>query len=640
MCNASMRDMFFGRLPRLASLTFSSAVLSTVFFSILSIEIASAQYCTRDQCDECNLRQCSQRCCHELPELWLINTRCAPRCKNLDTGFNCLTYKRYDRRCRRWVRQSAEDFLAQESSKPTLFYSHGNSLNHKNAMKSCWLIYCKMRCCPGPKRLVFWSWPAERVYKTKRFRIGEMIEKNLRIKYVYAEYQGYYMAKLVHRMSLSRRVMLSGHSYGAITAAAALHYLGGGCLRGLTLDGGAPTERPNLRAGIISGAFDNDMLITGHRYGQAFVAGEKIFVTRNINDRTLKKWPNTSWTGRRATGVTGVNANCLGEHRSKLCQQTTYPDVGTSHYLKPHLKSARFVSALCCLSFPRRPNCRTAAVGNTTVDHAAADDPTGPEFITESVPDEQLAAEEELVAESIINQSELEEEPTVYREDFANDPLWAAASAAKLNLGDMDLAAVFGANDYINEYSNAFSDQRRDTKMVAQSHIITEPQLPLLEKMTDAHVETLPAGFTLLEPLRRERQQAESLPSQPLQFQSVQSQSVQFRPSQFQPRIIPSQQIQPSNTQRSHIQPNTIQSSTIQPSTIQPSMIQSNRIQSSTIQSGPAQPSQFQPSQTAAKPQKTASSGQGNFWFRCGLCLALILASKLYIFFGKRLPAS
>ena len=320
---------------------------------------ASAQFCTPDECDECNLWDCCLNCCHEYPELWLINTRCAPRCCNLDEGFEQISFKRWDADCCRWVNESLESFLAQEASKPTLFFSHGNGLDHKNAMKSCWLVRDRMRCCPGKKRLVFWSWPAERVYKTKGLRVKEMIRKNLRIKYVYAEYQGYYMAKLLQRMSLSQRVMVAGHSYGGISAAAALHYLAGGCLRGLTLEGGAPVERQNLRAAVVSGAFDNDMMLPGHRYGQAFVSGEKIMVTRNYYDKTLAKWPKTSWTGRPAIGVTGLNANCLGEYRPKLCQQTVHPEVGKSHYLKPHLKTTRFVAALCCLSFPACSQCAT-----------------------------------------------------------------------------------------------------------------------------------------------------------------------------------------------------------------------------------------------------------------------------------------
>ena len=125
---------------------------------------------------------------------------------------------------------------------PTLFYSHGNTLKQRGAMKSFWQVYRRMRCCPGRKRLVCWSWPAQRVIKGLRIR--KMIMDNLRLKLTYAEYQGYYMAKLVQQMSLAQRVMLSGHSYGAISVSTAAHWLGGGRLRGLTLAGGAGCSGP------------------------------------------------------------------------------------------------------------------------------------------------------------------------------------------------------------------------------------------------------------------------------------------------------------------------------------------------------------------------------------------------------------
>ncbi|MGI9428196.1 MAG: hypothetical protein ACR2NM_06030 [Bythopirellula sp.] len=234
---------------------------------------------------------------------------------------------------------------------PTLFYAHGNYLKHPGAMKAFWKVYQKMRCCPGPKRLVCWSWPAQRVYGGLRIR--KMILDNLRIKVVYAEYQGYYLARLLQQMSLSQRVTLTGHSYGAIVASTAAHWLGGGQLRGLTLAGGAPVERPNLRIGLISGAFDNDALLPGYRYGQAMVAVEKAFITRNIRDRTLKIWKKTSHRGCLAIGVTGLNARRLGKFSDKLCQITMTSDVRTSHYLEPHLNSARMMSMLCCLAFPQ-----------------------------------------------------------------------------------------------------------------------------------------------------------------------------------------------------------------------------------------------------------------------------------------------
>ncbi|HEX6962527.1 MAG TPA: hypothetical protein VF175_11715, partial [Lacipirellula sp.] len=134
--------------------------------------------------------------------------------------------------------------------------------------------------------------------------------------------------------------------------AAAAHYVGAGELRVLILPGAEPVQRANFRVAIVSGAFDNDMMCPGCRYGQSFIAAEKVFVTRNRIDSTLERWPDISWRGRKAIGTTGIDANCLGEHAHKLCQQTLTDDVEESHYIEPHLESERFMSMLCCISFP------------------------------------------------------------------------------------------------------------------------------------------------------------------------------------------------------------------------------------------------------------------------------------------------
>jgi hypothetical protein len=331
--NAIVTQTKFGRRVRLA-------VIALV--AVFGVSVQSAEAGRKD----------SMCCCCEAPELWVINTRCAPKCNNLDRGYDMISYQRYDR-CRGcFVKESRESFLAQEASMPTLFYIHGNSLKHKGAMKGFWDVYEKMRCCPGKKRLVCWSWPAERVYKMQGLRFREMVRKNLRIKYVYSEYQGYYLAKLVDEMSLSQRVTLSGHSYGAITAAVALHLMGGGQICGLTLPNGKPVEHANLRGAMISGAFDCDMLYPGHRYGQAFVAAEKIMSTFNCHDRTLRKWPKSGSTrGMQALGFSGMSARRLGQYRHKFVQINTYPENRRSHYLGPHLKNPRFMSAYCCIAF-------------------------------------------------------------------------------------------------------------------------------------------------------------------------------------------------------------------------------------------------------------------------------------------------
>jgi len=308
---------------------------------------------TAERCDAGSPDDACPDGCQQRPEFWVINTRCAPRCQNLDEGFQKIRFRRYAPSCRHFVTESRASFLASETTIPTLFYVHGNYLDHPGAMKSFWQVYHKLCCCPGPKRLVCWSWPAQQVYGGLRIR--KMILDNLRIKVVYAEHQGYYLASLIQQMNPAQRLMLTGHSYGAIVVSTAAHWLGGGQLRGLTLAGGEPVERSNLRIGLISGAFDNDALLPGHRYGQALVAVNKILITRNPCDSTLKIWRKISYRGCLAIGVTGLNHHCLGQYREKLCQITMTSDVGRSHYLEPHLNSRRLMSKLCCLAFSSCP---------------------------------------------------------------------------------------------------------------------------------------------------------------------------------------------------------------------------------------------------------------------------------------------
>jgi hypothetical protein len=355
----------------------SVAALLAVSFAT----IASAQYCTPDQCDECDLNNCRLDCCNEPPELWLVNTRCVNKCCNLDEDFERISVKRYDPACCMFVPETWDSLIAQEANMPTLIFAHGNTLQHKGAMEQCWEVYNKMRCCPGKKRLIFWSWPAQVVYKRPIIRPRVVVEKNLHIKFVYAEYQGYYMAKLVQRMSMQQRVTVGGHSYGGIMAAVCAHYIGGGELRCLSLAGAQPVERANFRVAIVSGAFDNDAMCLGGRYGQSFIAAEKVYVTRNATDSTLRRWPDISFRCRKAIGVTGIDANCLGEHAHKLCQQTLTADVGESHYIEPHLASARFMNALCCIAFPACRDCangQAAATQGTSPGASGGQAPAGP----------------------------------------------------------------------------------------------------------------------------------------------------------------------------------------------------------------------------------------------------------------------
>ncbi len=303
-------------------------------------------------------------CCHSAPDLWVVNSRAAPVCCGLDEGFYRLTYQRWDAQRSMFISETLESFLAAQADIPTLLFSHGNTLTHEAAMKSCWKIRDRLGVCPGKKMMVYWSWPAEILYKRPIARPVRLVRDNIRAKYVYSEYQGYYIAKLVSLMSTAQPLTLSGHSYGGVTAICALHYLGGGELNGLVLDGGSPAQRHNLRAAIVSGALDNDHMYPEGRYGQSFAPVEIFYTTYNDHDSTLKRWPIHSFRGQQAAGYTGLCAARLGPYADKLFQQKLTEDVGTSHYIKPHLASDRMVSAICHVAFPAEeapacdsPNC-------------------------------------------------------------------------------------------------------------------------------------------------------------------------------------------------------------------------------------------------------------------------------------------
>lgn len=323
-------------------------LLAGIAFLCVPSSISEASPPKRGDCELC---ECSP------PDLWVVSTRCAPRCCGLDAGFEKLTYERWDAQRKVFIKESRESFLMCQSNIPTLLFSHGNSLDPEAALEACWKMYNAIKVCPGPKMMVFWTWPAELLIKRPLARPIQLARKNIKAKYVYAEYQGYYIAKLTDMMSTAQPLTLSGHSYGAVTVICALHYLGGGQLNNLVLDVGAPVERPNLRGVMISPALDNDHVYPGHRYGQSFAPVEKFYTTYNDRDSTLKRWPTHSFRGQESMGYTGVCASRLGPYAHKLCQHKLTEDVKRSHYMRPHLASNRMMTAVCQTAFETCPSC-------------------------------------------------------------------------------------------------------------------------------------------------------------------------------------------------------------------------------------------------------------------------------------------
>lgn len=290
-------------------------------------------------------------CCNEL-QVWMVSSRCAPRCQDLEQGFHDLQVERLDESCNQFINSDLASLLVAQADLPTLLFVHGNSLTHQDATQSCCELYRRLKCCIGPKMLIFWSWPAETVHTRSLLRPIRLVRDNARVKYVYAERQGYYVARLTQLMSIDQPLTLGGHSFGGLVAISALHLLAGGQLAGTCLPELDLTQQgcEHLRAAIIAGALDYDALYPGGRYDRALHCVGKFYTTLNHRDVILKRWPVHSCRGQEALGLVGICPSRLGETGAKVIQDHVTCEVHNSHYMAEHLACPRIVQAICSLS--------------------------------------------------------------------------------------------------------------------------------------------------------------------------------------------------------------------------------------------------------------------------------------------------
>lgn len=309
------------------------------------------------------------------PAVWMVDTRAAPKCSRLDDGFECLRFFQWNSAGRRFVMRSREAFLEAQRQRRALWFCHGNSYRRGAAVELLWQLHARLEACsvecvgaskPGragarvveargaePQMLVLWSWPAEQVHYRPALLPAVVVQKNLRTKYVYAERQGFYLARLLRLSEEARSVTICGHSYGCVLAAVGLHYLGGGELAGYRLEGegGTDADRVELRAAWLAPAMDCDVLSPQGRYGRALAASAQTWLTFNPHDCILRVWPQVSQRHRSALGVTGLSATTLGHHSGQVMQILSTGEVGHQHFLDDHLGSARMVRTLSRIAF-------------------------------------------------------------------------------------------------------------------------------------------------------------------------------------------------------------------------------------------------------------------------------------------------
>ncbi len=128
-------------------------------------------------------------------EVWLVSTRCAPVCGDLEAGRAAIQLWRWDAgNC--WLPATAAEFLDNGAAvAPTTIFIHGHRTDADLAVEHGWLLYGHMQeAAQGkPFRLVIWSWPADRGGRRPRADAQEKAEVS--------DVQAYYLARLLGDMA-------------------------------------------------------------------------------------------------------------------------------------------------------------------------------------------------------------------------------------------------------------------------------------------------------------------------------------------------------------------------------------------------------------------------------------------------------
>jgi len=300
-----------------------------------------------------------------LQEFWMVNTRFAPKSRQLERGIERI---RYSRRVANgtFAARTRDDFLAGvDRSLPTLFLVHGNALDHGQAITNADLLAEAIGPHVPAYRLVLWSWPTEHIR-------GMRVAENVRLKAGWSEAQGYYLAWLIDRIDPRVPLSLAGHSLGARTVTAALTGLACGQVAGQTLPARLhPGPRP-MQVALIAPAMDGTMLLPGGPYGQALAQVDRMLITVNPRDRTLRRFVRMTSARASLLGMTGLPRKSeLGVQQSKVRETVLTPWLGGAHVWRRYMNSpevmARLLPYLLCHDVAMAPVVTVIADPSTAV---------------------------------------------------------------------------------------------------------------------------------------------------------------------------------------------------------------------------------------------------------------------------------
>ena len=214
-------------------------------------------------------------------EVWLVDTRCAPDCGDLEAGLAKVRYWRLDESCGcgQWQASDAAGFQASAAVVPTTVLVHGNGTDADWAVRHGNALYAMMTQQAGgrPFRLVVWSWPAEQVVRRPR--------PDVQIKVCRSDVEAYYLARVLPGLPKGSPLCLMGYSLGCRSVSGALQLLAGGSAACRSLSPQALAAWNNsgprpMRMMMIAAAMDADWLEPGCPRGLAPAGVERVLISR------------------------------------------------------------------------------------------------------------------------------------------------------------------------------------------------------------------------------------------------------------------------------------------------------------------------------------------------------------------------
>jgi len=161
-----------------------------------------------------------------------------------------------------------------------------------------------------------------------------------------AEFNGFYLAQFMNEIPPDHPICMIGHSHGCRVIASAMHLLGGGTVRDLSIQNVFPQRRIRIVFG--AAAVDHHWLNPGERYGFALKQTERLLNIQNHKDAALALYPLREPHLDHAVGQVGFRRSDLlsmGPHGAKIRHFEVSHLVGHGHSIDWYARHPQIRSA-------------------------------------------------------------------------------------------------------------------------------------------------------------------------------------------------------------------------------------------------------------------------------------------------------